>query len=839
MAKKRKKKKSPKAKKISYYKKPADLNLREWQIGLRKQFALKQEFELTNEGDHRVWSDFIIHNAERNSNYRLALRGEEVGSNFCSCPDFRVSGLGTCKHIEWALHKLANTYGNKQYFRKPPPELAHSSVYLHYGDTRTLRLRIGTENREAFETLAASFFDKEGTMYPHAILDFDRFLAKAKNINPEFRCYPDALDFVIQKRADARRAEKASTLAIDLDSLNGLIKTELYPYQREGVLFALQAGRGLLADEMGLGKTIQAIAAAELYKREYSIGSVYIICPTSLKYQWRAEIKKFTDSSVKVIEGPIHKRREQYESDDSFYKILTYNVVARDYHFINAARPDYVILDEAQRIKNWDTKISRAVKRLEAPYRLALTGTPLENKLEDLYSIVQFLDQFLLGPLYLLLSRHQAKDEHGVVRGYRHLNEIYEKLRGTMLRRRKKDVKMQMPQRVDQNLLVPMTERQMELHQSYESDVAQLVAKWRRLGFLMEKDRLRLMSCLSLMRMSCDSTYLVDQKVRSDTKIDELFYILEEKLAEPGESVVIFSQWERMTRIIAKELEARDISYAYLHGGVPSAKRGELLDRFREDDNCRIFLSTDAGGVGLNLQKASLVVNCDLPWNPAVLEQRIGRVYRLGQQRNVQVVNLISQGTIEHRMLSKLKFKSSLAEAVLDATEDSVFMSDRKFRDFMEELEKVSVTETEQGIPAEASEVADLEKAPASADPSGATPPPDSILEEWWEDDDAPEPGIPQTPSGGKSKAGPRSKKQPSGISGPPDAAGELVSQGINFLSRLSQTLSSETATKQLVNEIVQKDEKSGETYLKIPVESEEVVHNTMKLLGGLFGTLK
>ncbi|MEM1216534.1 MAG: DEAD/DEAH box helicase, partial [Bacteroidota bacterium] len=638
-----------KEKKISYHRQPEEMTLREWQVGLRKQYGKKQSFEITNEGDHPVWSNFRVHNVERNSSYRVALRGPEVGDNFCTCMDYRVSGLGTCKHIEWALEKLYNTYGNKQHFRKPPPERTYTSVYLEYRETRRLRIRIGAENEAEFNALAKDFFDKEGYFYPQAALNFHDFLQKAKAINDRFRCYPDALEWILEQRATQRRREDADRLRAKADSLKNLIQADLYPYQREGVLFAFQAGKALLADEMGLGKTIQAIATAELYRREYGISKVYIICPTSLKYQWRAEIKRFTTSEVRVIEGPQHKRCEQYESDKFYYHILTYNVVARDYPHINTADPDLIILDEAQRIKNWDTKISQAVKRLRAPYRLALTGTPLENKLEDLYSIVQFLDQYLLGPLYLLQYRHLAKNDNGMVVGYRHLDEIYAKLKGVMLRRRKKDVLKQLPPRVDKNLFVTMTGPQWALHQSYDADVAQLVAKWRRHNFLSEQDRLRLMSALQMMRMSCNSTYIVDLKTRNDTKIDELFYLLEEHLSEPEESVVVFSQWSRMTHLVASELEARGVPFAHLHGGVPSAKRGALLDRFRDDADCRVFLSTDAGGVGLNLQKASLVVNLDLPWNPAVLEQRIGRVYRLGQERGVQVINLIAENTIEHR----------------------------------------------------------------------------------------------------------------------------------------------------------------------------------------------
>lgn len=820
----KRKKKATKAKKVSYHKQPEDVSIREWQIALRKQFGKKQVFELENQGDHRVWSDFSLRNPQNGNRYKVAIRGTEPGDNFCSCYDFKVNTLGTCKHIEWTLEKLKNTHGNKQYFKKPVPPRSYSSVYLEYGTERRLKLRIGTDHKEELETLAKSYFDESGVLYPDAWLQFDQFLQKAKSISPDFKYYPDALDFIIQKRADQRRAEIVRGLMQKPKQLDALLKTKLYPYQKQGVLKAIQAGRCLIADEMGLGKTIQAIAIAELYRKELGIGQVYIVCPTSLKYQWRAEIEQFTDSSVQVIEGPMPKRIQQYESE-AFYKILTYNVVVRDRDYINKTLPDLIILDEAQRIKNWDTKVAYAVKRLDSPHRLALTGTPLENKLEDLYSIMQFIDQHLLGPLWQLQDRHLAKDEKGVVRGYRGLEAINQRLKEVMVRRRKLDVSMQMPGRIDKQLLVPMTPKQQQLHSSFDADVAQLVAKWNRMGFLNERDRNRLMSSLNLMRMSCNSTYLIDQQSRHDTKITELFYILEERLAEAGEKVVIFSQWERMTRIVAQELEARAINFAYLHGGIPSAKRGDLLERFRQDENCLVFLSTDAGGVGLNLQSAAMVINLDLPWNPAILEQRIGRIYRLGQEKQVQVINLIAEGTIEHRMVMRLKFKSNLAEAVLDTGEDQVFMSDKKFKDFMAELQKVQ-PEGKIPTPAEASSDENFETRPTKAqtDPQIA---PEFPIEDWWEEETSKE-TQPQKSSEGQQKASKKSGK-----------AESLVQTGMSFLSQLTQTLSDERATQQLVRQITEKDEKTGQTYVKLPVENEAIVQNAVKLLAGFLGGLK
>jgi superfamily II DNA or RNA helicase len=856
------KKSAPKKKKkVSYHRQPEDLSNREYQLELRRQFGLKQQFSLENQGDHRVWSDFTVTNLERKTSYRLAIRGAELGDNFCSCYDFRTNRLGTCKHVEWALFKLANTHGNKQYFKKPPPVAVYSSLSVNYqGEQPNLQLRIGDDRREDFTALAADYFTAEGQLLPHAWLQLDGFLKKARALDAGFRCYPDALDLIIQRREDERRNKITQRIDADPASLDNIVKAKLYPYQREGALFAFQAGRAMIADEMGLGKTLQAIASAELFRRELGVDSVYIVCPTSLKYQWKSEIEKFTDSTAHVIEGSQVKRREQYAATDAFYKILTYNVVARDIAYLNSQNPDLIILDEAQRIKNYDTKISHAVKRLEAPHRIALTGTPLENKIEDLYSIVQFLDQYRLGPLWLLHARHIARDEQGVVRGYRYLDEIKGKLSDLVIRRLKKDVAHQLPERVDKNFLVPMTLPQKDMHDGYQNDVAQLVAKWRRHNYLSETDRQRLMGYLQLMRMSCNSTYIVDQKTHHDTKIDELFYLLEERLAEPGEKVVVFSQWARMTKLVGDRLTEKGVAFASLHGGVPSANRGALLDRFRDEDDCRIFLSTDAGGVGLNLQQAALVVNLDLPWNPAVLEQRIARVHRLGQKRGVQVVNLISEGTIEHRMVHTLRFKSQLASAVLDTGQDSVFMSDRKFSDFMEHLEKV------QEAPIAATSGGGE---PVSDDnlenPSGQAAAPAPSQDDWMEGKgNAPAaPPPPSSPSAGDpagaagenaapDPAQPAEKTvpetSPAPAAAPPHTtpgvqtnkpaaatAAGLVSEGVGFLERLTKTLADEAATQALVGEITETDEQ-GKTYLKIPVESQETVTGVLKLLGGLFG---
>jgi len=823
-----------KTKKVSKHKKPANMTHEEWQIQLRKQFGKEQQYHLTNNGSHRVFSDFTVIDPASGSPNKVAIRSLDIGNNFCSCQDFRTNNLGTCKHIEWTLQELEhNTYGTKKHFAAPPPERTYTSVYVHYGQEPDIRIRFGEEHKDKYRRLAREYFDATGALREEGALNFSSFLKKAKAISPDFRCYEDVLQMVITRRSDIERKEKIEDLERDENSLDDLLDATLFSYQRKGVLFAAKAGRCLLADDMGLGKTIQAIATAELLKKETGISKTLIICPTSLKYQWKAEIEKFTNSSVLVLEGNPLKRSKLYKEDESFYMIMTYNIISRDWELINEMNADLVILDEAQRIKNWQTKISRSVKKLTMPYCMVLTGTPLENKLEELYSIVEFIDPYKLSPLFSFLAKHQVKQDQsgaGKVVGYKDLHAISKTLRPLMLRRIKKNVLKQMPERQDKNLFVPMTQEQVKVHDEFQAAVAKLISKWKRLGFLPEKDRQKLMISLNMMRMACDSTYIIDQQTRHDTKIEELMDILEERLQDPKEKVVVFSQWKRMTHLVEEELKELGIGYVHLNGSVPSKHRGGLLETFREDPDCKIFLSTDAGGVGLNLQSASMVVNLDIPWNPAVLEQRIARVHRLGQKHKVQIVNLVSLRTIEHKMLDVLAFKSGLAEGILDEGEDSIFLNDDKFKKFMESVETLTAVpehqpdETEVPIPVEIPAVAE-EEIEEKLPPEAPRPLP---KEDDWKREGNKEPKE-QPSTGRRRKKGHIATSGDAAQEGSPQA---LMQMGMNFLSGLAQTLADPTATKELVNSITETDTETGQSYLKIPVQGKELVENAFKVLG-------
>jgi SNF2 family DNA or RNA helicase len=746
------------------------------------------------------------------------------------------------------MSRLEKKRGNKALLKKGHPQ-TQSAIYVDYREGRKIRLSIGSEQEPAFQKLAAKYFDENLTIRESSFAVFEKILEEARRISDDFRCYDDALELVLHRREHLGRQERVNELfpqGIASPMFDNLLKVNLFDYQKEGVLFAARAGRCLIADEMGLGKTIQAIAAAELFRREFGVGRVLIVCPTSLKYQWKSEIERFTDSDVFVVEGTVVARRKHYEKISAQYTIAGYHTVANDLKQLNDLDFDLIILDEAQRIKNWATKTSAAIKKLRATYAVVLTGTPLENKLEELYSIMQVIDQFRLPPLYSFLNRYTIKEENGKVVGFRHLKEIGETLGDLLLRRTKKQVLKQLPKRMDKTLLVAMTQEQMALHNGLSEEVGKLIAKWQRQRFLHENDRKRLMLFLSQMRMACDSTFILDQKTRHDTKVMELMCILEEFFTNgDGEKVVVFSQWERMARLVAQELEERNIGFQFLHGGVPSQKRGDLLTNFKEDPDCLVFLSTDAGGVGLNLQNASLVINMDIPWNPAVLEQRIGRVYRMGQERVVQVINLVSKHTIEERLLNVLKFKDSMAKGVLDDGEDVIFMENTRFNELMGKIEDLTAgaAPSAPGYDHDAyaenieEEVADIAALPEEA-PGEMRSPAKPVLHEKESDPAPKEPTPKPSPIPGDDDV-PVSAPQGAGSSGrrgsaAPATPEELVQTGVSFLSGLVKTLSDPGETQKLVNSITAKDETTGQTYLKIPVENEATVANALTMLGGL-----
>lgn len=641
------------------------------EIARRRQRAREEKPQVENRTpEHPVFSNFRVLSASGFS-YDVEIRDLAERRFACTCVDFRTSGLGTCKHVEATLLQLEATQPAAFAAAQRADAQSERTEIVPDGDGQTLRVESGLDHLPA--RLRAAFAAdgrlRDAASAPRLVADLVQHPLASVRLSQEVAPWLDRRRRVAERQRLRREYEQKVQAG-----LHPLSETTvpLFPYQREGMLHLAFTERALLADEMGLGKTIQAIAASALLHRLGQARRVLVVTPASLKAEWEEQIQRFTPLPCQAVNGPRAQRLAAYDRAP-FFSLVTYEQVRSDLTELNARlRPDVVILDEAQRIKTWRSATAQAIKRLRSRYAFVLTGTPLENRIDELYSIVEFLDPSLLGPLFRFNREYYRFDERGRPIAYQNLEKLRETLRPVLLRRRKADVENELPSRHDRQRMVALSESQRRHYSHHEREAAALLALSQRRA-LLPREQERLMRELAMMRMACDSSYLLsgDAEDRGDCpKLVELDAVLTAALGEEGVKVVIFSEWLRMLDLVRELLERRRIGFA-LHTGAlrPAARRAELL-RFRDDPACRVLVSSESGGVGLNLQMASVVINCDLPWSPARYEQRVARVWRKHQLRPVTVVNLIAENTLEHRMLGTMAVKQGLADGVLDGRGD-------------------------------------------------------------------------------------------------------------------------------------------------------------------------
>ena len=633
------------------------------EINRRRLRAREEVMQVTNLApEFPLFSDFSVSSA-RGQPYTVQIHDVMQRHFACSCMDFRINGLGTCKHVEAVLWQLQKRLG-KGWQSAVEQGSPRAEIMRH----RSLPTLIVGGERKRLPAKAKVLFGRDGTLLADVSVE-DAFeilaplagkLMRVSHLIPrwlERRRHAD-------ERVTLRRGYEQSVVSGDAPSQVTLMP--LYPYQRDGMLHLAFTGRAMLADEMGLGKTIQAIAACALLHRLGKARRVLVISPASLKTEWEEQIRKFTTLDYQIVYGGRRERAKHYTKNAPMFTLMNYEQVRSDVLDINERlAPDIVVLDEAQRIKNWASNTARSIKMLRSPFAFVLTGTPLENRIDELYSLVDFLDPEVFGSLFRFNREFYTLDDKGRPEAYCNLRELHERVRPLMLRRRKSDVEDELPERTDENRFVPMSEEQAAAYEDPQYQAAQLahIAKKRPLR---KEEHERLMMNLAKMRMICDTVFILDNEARECPKLDELRSILEDCLTEPEVKVIIFSEWVRMLELVQGLLKEMKVGYALHTGQVSQKRRRAEIMAFKQDPDCRILLCTESGGSGLNLQNASVVINCDLPWNPAKLEQRIARAWRKHQKRAVTVINLVTEKSIEHGMLDTLAMKQGLSDGVLD-----------------------------------------------------------------------------------------------------------------------------------------------------------------------------
>jgi hypothetical protein len=451
------------------------------------------------------------------------------------------------------------------------------------------------------------------------------------------------------------------------------LMTSLRPYQQQGLnwlnfLDDFNFG-GCLADDMGLGKTIQIIAFILSQRGKAKHNTNILIVPTSLIFNWQQEVLKFAPSiKIHTIYGT--DRIKNTESFDQYEIILTsYGTLLADIGFLKTFEFNYVFLDESQYIKNPDSQRYKAVRLLQSRNKIAITGTPIENNTFDLYGQLSFACPGLLG------TKQYFKDIYAVpidkFKVYKRANELQNKIRPFILRRTKQQVATELPERTEMVLYCEMQEQQRKIYDAYEKEFREFISATD--GDILKKSPMNVLKGLTKLRQICDSPLLLNgEKPPGDesAKIDTLIEQIEGK--SPHHKILVFSQFVSMLDLIKKQLMARNISFSWLTGSTRN--REAVVNQFQSDPEIRVFLiSMKAGGTGLNLTEADYVYLVDPWWNPAVENQAIDRSHRIGQDKKVVAVRLISPDTIEEKIMQMQDSKKLLADGLIKT--DTSFLS--------------------------------------------------------------------------------------------------------------------------------------------------------------------
>jgi superfamily II DNA or RNA helicase len=650
--------------------------------------------------------------------YRTVLLGVNPIEGRCDCPDFLKNSLGLCKHVLVVLEHLhsrprllqqaareqewvdsSRRSGLRWHPLRPLTGIGDWLDRVEWkGDFDAAKARSTRVAQAArwFRTssdgaaLKNTFSDK-----PARRLELVEDLLKIVPASAPGSLHDPALRSLLELERRRLKSIVDDVLGAGeiREAIKGL-KRPLYPYQREGVDRFLATGRLLLADDMGLGKTAQAIACCNILRHGGRARRGLIIAPASLKPQWAREWTIFSDLPIHVVDGNPDERQAFYAARKEGFLIINYEQLLRDLEIVRRWEPDMVVLDEAQRIKNWATKTALSVKRLTPRYRLVLTGTPMENRIDELASIVEWVDDMALEPKWRLNSLHSIRaDGKRDVVGARNLDTIRDRLRHCMVRRVRQDVLDQLPSRTDTRVPVEMTEPQIEAHDDLNQPIAQLIQRSLKRP-LTQAEFLRLMSLLTTQRIISNGmaqlqfeglwptirSRLPEENLLqslSAPKLLELRQLLRQIVLEQGRKVVVFSQWRRMLALahwaVGDLLAENRLRGGFFTGAENQRRRTQNIVEFHDDPDFRILFTSDAGGVGLNLQRAAnCVINIELPWNPAVLEQRIGRIYRLGQKLPIDVYNLVCEQGIESRIAAIVGSKQAFFKGLFDGESDSV-----------------------------------------------------------------------------------------------------------------------------------------------------------------------
>lgn len=494
------------------------------------------------------------------------------------------------------------------------------------------------------------------------------------------------------------------------------MKLKPYPFQEVGSQFLVGEKCGIIGDEVGLGKTIQALGAINELLQEKLISKILIVMPASLKYQWQDEISKFTPYSSFIVEGTAKKREKQYtefiNSTDEIM-IVGYETLRIDINIVKEMPFDCVVLDEAHKIGNRKTKTHDAIMQLQSEYRFALTGTPMQNKPQEIFGLMSWIDKGVFGGVTNFNKRHilvgEKYGKQWVELGYRYLDEIREKVSPKMLRRLKKEVAPDLPDIIETVVRVDMNKPQKTLYEAINEDIQLLQAeikdyyenqsdedknKHKRhpkedamLGYLYMQQAL---SDHPLLLLQGDSKMVNKYKplIKNCKTSPKLEALIEQVgiFLEQDSKIVIFSRYVRMLVFIREKLMSHYDEDAYMiHGDISAKERNEQLKDFRTNPNRNIMLLSDAGNAGLNIEFSDILINYDSPWSLSSRVQRNGRIHRISSTFDkVTVMDIVTNGTIDETILKTVQRKEELNSGLIENTEEEISIMNDLLKNIIE-----------------------------------------------------------------------------------------------------------------------------------------------------------
>lgn len=650
---------------IKYSRKGMMKRVVEERVDKAQRADYKIEFADNIFGEHQLTN-------EKGVTYHLTFRDLERKHGYCSCPDYRTNKLGTCKHLIFAFESL---HKNQPIVPEPLPVYPFIEVFLNPFRELKISWYYPEKPVGAVAELLYRYFGNKNYIEDDQVEQFLDFLNNARSFK-QILVRPEVMKKVEKAHEAAALEQIMKNAHLDFSLLN----RQLLPYQETGVQFVTFKTGSILADEIGLDKTSQAVAAAIMKKQFLGFRNTLIICPSSLKITWKNTIESLTSEHAIVVQGTTEERTILYQSGEAFFKIVNFDTLVRDQHIIRQFSPDLVIIDEAQKIKNYTTVTSSAIKAIPRKHTLLLTSSPPDNDLLELYSLVLFVDQDLLTPLWEFSYQHcyfNPENKNKIV-GYYDLDVLWKKIEKVVLRRTKSEVIKQLPQILTLDVPVKTESRQVTLQIKFATEALAILSQ----NIITPFDTRKLSILFEKLKMTASSVNLVEESAKTAPKTDELKNILVDKLRnrEGENKVVIFTSWQKMSNLIQRMLRIQRINFVEIQPEMPSHKKKELVLMFGKNQGVNVLLISDDDANIINFQMVDTIINFDISektysrnhW-PGTLDPFVNR------KKSLTIINLITENSVEEIFRSYPDNKNLVIHN-LSAFQAAI--GDEKLRDF-------------------------------------------------------------------------------------------------------------------------------------------------------------